>query len=103
MSFSQFKKHFQDNVTKVLASVTHKHFYKLDVAKEDIWSAYIDGFADPTFKQEHVCNCCRYFLQQYGSLVVIDNEYNIVNFWNFQTLPEFQPSVDRIKSLLINI
>jgi hypothetical protein len=102
MSFPQFKKDFQDNVTKVLKSVTHKDLYKLDVDKAEIWSAYIDGFVDPAFKQEHVCNCCRHFLQHYGGLVVIDNEYNTVNFWNFKTLPEFQASVDRIRDLLTN-
>lgn len=102
MSFSQFKKHFQDNVTKVLKSVTHKNLYKVDVNKEDIWSAYINSFVDPVFKQEHNCNCCKSFLYHYGNLVVIDKEYNIVNFWNFNTVEEFQPSVSAIKDLLIN-
>ena len=102
MSFPQFKKDFQDNVTKVLKSVTHKDIYKLDVDKTEMWSAYIDSFVDPAFKQEHVCNCCRHFLQHYGSLVVINNDYNVVNFWDFKTVPEFQPSVDAIRSLLTN-
>jgi hypothetical protein len=102
MSFPQFKKDFQDNVTKVLKSVTHKDLYKLDVDKDAIWSAYIDSFVDPAFKQEHVCNCCRHFLQRYGSLIVISNDYDVINFWDFKTLPEFQPSVNAIRSLLAN-
>jgi hypothetical protein len=102
MSFLQFKKDFQDNVTKVLKSVTHKDLYKLDVDKAEIWDAYINGFVDPACKQEHVCNCCRHFLQHYGSLIVINNDYDVVNFWDFKTLPEFQPSVDAIRQLLAN-
>lgn len=104
MSFPEFKKHFQDNFKRVLASVTHKDLYKLDVDKTEMWSAYIDSFVDPATKQAHVCNCCRHFLQHYSSLVVIDNTntYNVINFWDFKTLPEFQPSVDAIRRLLAN-
>lgn len=100
MSFLEFKHHFQANVVYVLNSVKNKELYKLDVNKTDVWSAYIDGFVNPANKQEHKCNCCKSFLYHYGSLAVIDDKYDLINFWDFKTVPEFQPSVDKLKALL---
>jgi transposase len=102
MTFTQFKKDFQANFAKVLASTIHKDIYKLDVNKVDVWSTYINEFTNPAFKQEQTCNCCKSFLYHYGALAVIGNNFSVVNFWDFKTVPEFQANVDAIKNLLNN-
>lgn len=60
------RKHFADVIAGGAALFT------TDAA--DLWDLYLDFFEDPLERQHHNCNCCRQFIQRFGSLVAIDGK-----------------------------
>jgi len=68
----------------------------------DLWSAYIESFADPTERQHHNCNTCRHFITRFGGLVVID-ESGVAKsaIWNCDDAPEaYKPAVAAMENLV---
>lgn len=39
-----------------------------------LWDVYLDSFDDPMERQYHNCSACRRFIQEFGGLVVIDED-----------------------------
>ena len=56
--------------------------FTVAVDKEDIWQRYLAGFA-PEDRQEHTCNACRHFLQQYGGIVALTETLARISLWDF--------------------
>lgn len=61
--------------------------FTTDVNTENLYNAYIQGFA-PTERQYHTCHECRRFIQKYGALVTIDDKGRISSaIWNKNDAP----------------
>jgi hypothetical protein len=52
-----------------------------DVNKDLMWDTYLANFSDEE-RQGHNCSCCRQFIKNYGSIVVIQ-ENKLVTVWDF--------------------
>lgn len=68
---------------------------QVDSDRDAIWSAYINAFPEE-LKQEHLCNCCKSFIRQVGSVVVITPDLKLVSIWDLEVpaIPdEFQASI----------
>ena len=68
--------------------------YRSTVSGEELWEAWMKGFGnDPIFRSTessvHNCNYCHSFFRQYGNLVALDNNLNLMTIWDIHTtLPE---------------
>ena len=76
--FSKLKQQLIDNFKEM--SKNGKLFY-VNIDREIIWLAYLEGFEDEDEKQSHNCNCCKSFLRQYGGIVTIINN-KMVSIWD---------------------
>lgn len=55
---------------------------------EDLWGAYLGGFATAAERQYHNCSACRSFIQRFGSLVVIGEDGNTTPaIWDAEIAP----------------
>lgn len=60
---------------------THGPIFTTD--NTDIWELYLSSFQEPD-RQYHTCSACRFFIQTYGSLAVInDDGIMIPAMWDF--------------------
>ena len=71
-----------DHVKKLLVGsfekIKDKPLYYVDVDRDEIWDAYLTGFAEAD-RQEHNCSACRSFLRQFGGIVTIGEDNQIVS------------------------
>lgn len=83
--------------------------YRSTVSGEELWEAWMKGFGnDPIFRSTessvHNCNYCHSFFRQYGNLVALDNNLNLMTIWDIHTtLPEdneYKNSVKEVYNLL---
>lgn len=68
---------------------------QVDSNRDAIWEAYLDNF-QKELPQEHNCNCCKSFIRQVGSVVVITPDLKLVSIWDLEVdaIPdEFQASI----------
>lgn len=79
---------------------TMTNLFYIDVDKDEIWDQYLSGFSDDK-RQEHNCGSCRSFLRQFGSIVSIDEDYNVVSLWDgIEVSDEYKQSVDNLNSYI---
>lgn len=77
--------------------------YTTDTNINTLWSAYLSGFETEQWRQHHNCNCCRQFIQRYGSLVSIDKNGAAVSpLWGtVAQIPElYKKSVSAMRTLV---
>lgn len=73
-------------VRKQLDNLVGLELLTVDVAKDELFEAYLETFVDPVERQEHRCHCCRQFLNNVGNIVAIDPQSGaILTVWDFQT------------------
>jgi hypothetical protein len=92
---------FRDAVTKRIQHLysLNPNFVVLDVSREDVWEAYLDGFKRAENKQYHNCNSCKSFLTRFGrTATVIDGELHYI--LDVETNNDYQPAVDSIVNLI---
>lgn len=53
-----------------------------DVDRSAVWESYLNGFEDPTEKQDNNCNCCKSFIRQVGNVVIIENDFTLSTVWD---------------------
>jgi hypothetical protein len=70
-----------DNQFGVLSSRAEMYVVKLE--KNELFDAYIQSLPEAE-RAEHMCNCCRHFLNQYGGIVTIHNG-KLETVWDFET------------------
>jgi hypothetical protein len=58
--------------------------YRVDIEKNVLFDAYINALDSEDDKQSHRCNCCKNFLNHYGSIVHIDSLNHIKTLWDFE-------------------
>lgn len=94
--FNELKNKIQDKFKKL--ADTGKLFY-VEINRDTIWEAYLDGFTDPIEKQGHNCNCCKSFLRQYGGMVtIVDNK--VQSIWDIETSELYAPSIKNLKNYI---
>ena len=52
-----------------------------DTDRDTIWQTYLAAFSDAT-RQEHNCNCCKSFIRQVGSAVILKPDLTLVSVWD---------------------
>ena len=75
-------------VSKQFAKMEAEGLYMIDVDRDALWNAYLNGFSDPDFKQEHNCNCCKSFIRQYGGVVSI-KDGKLSSIWDVGLVGEY--------------
>jgi hypothetical protein len=99
MDFNLFQKTFTAHVQQLLRTIKKGELFLLDVDKEQIWQTYLQSF-DPDQRQENNCNCCRRFIQKYGSLAIVNADYTLTNLWQFEYMGEFAPAIQAMQAYL---
>lgn len=104
MTFSEFKKIFQNNFEDMIKDTNH--LYEIDIDKDEFWNLYLDSFPAGTNevyreRREYDCSCCRHFIKGIGNAVVIkDNK--IRTMWDFKTGDDtFQSVIDALNAYLL--
>lgn len=90
--FDQFKKAYLDYYNSHLRL---QQFFKVDVDTDLLWDIYLDCF--PVEKrQHHSCSACKYFIKNYGGLVIIDEDYVVRSIWDVQPSEEIHPIFSKV-------
>jgi hypothetical protein len=108
-NFTKFNKRLNDHFnTNILPD---KFLFIADIDNDHMWELYLSSFPEGSNnifrkKREYDCSSCRHFIKQFGGIVTIDNDYNIVSIWDFRTKNEtFDPVLkslrEYVKSLKI--
>lgn len=86
--FNKFKAALQQHITKLTAD----GLWVVPVDREVIYQIYLAAFPEHE-RQEYTCNCCKSFLRQYGGIVSIDDQYNMVSIWDNLDVPDLYKPV----------
>ena len=78
--FKTFKTQVQQNFKKLAKG----NLFYVTIDRDLIFETYLNGFEDAEERQGHDCNCCKSFLRQWGGIVAIDSDYNMVSIWDFE-------------------
>jgi hypothetical protein len=104
MTFSEFKKIFQENFEEMIKDADC--LFEIEIDKDEFWNLYLDSFPAGTNeiyrqRREFDCSCCRHFIKSIGNVVVIkDNK--IRTMWDFRTGDTtFQPVIDALNTYLM--
>lgn len=103
MEFKEFKSLMQDSFAK--ATKNQAVLFEVDSDKDYLWNLYLDSFPEGTNnmfreRREFDCSCCRAFIKQIGSSVVIKNN-KVKSIWDFQTEDStYQPVIDSLKAYI---
>lgn len=79
-------------VSKQFTKMEAEGLYMIDVDRDALWNAYLNGFSDPDFKQEHNCNCCKSFIRNYGGVVSI-KDGKLSSIWDVGLVGEYTEAV----------
>ena len=74
--FMMFKRALQEHFDEMQKEATH--LFEVNVDKDELWNTYLDSFPIGTNeifreRREHDCSCCRQFIKNIGSAVIIKN------------------------------
>ena len=76
-------KTLKSKVTARFSTLALSEMYVVQMDKSELFDAYIAALPEAE-RAEHMCNCCRHFLHQYGNVVIIDGD-TIKTVWEFET------------------
>lgn len=104
MEFKQFKQLQQEHFANLVDG--QNVLFTADINKDELWETYLNSFPAGTNevfreRQEYDCSCCKQFVRQFGSVVAIDEDYNLVTIWDF--LPDndiFGPVMSALSTLV---
>ena len=104
MNFKQFNQKIQEQFT----AMQRYQLFRLNITGQQIWDAYINGFTpeeNPIFRDPesstHNCNNDKNFVRRYGNIVAIDENYNIISFWDIDVAgTEYFNAVQNVQALV---
>lgn len=101
-TFREFKQKMQNHIKNMLSD--EQHLYTVDVDKDVMWNLYLDSFPPGTneiFRERRAydCQCCKQFIRQFGNVVTIDKDFNVVTVWDF-AIEGFQPVVNALSQFI---
>ena len=101
--FMMFKKTLQKHFDKMQKKATH--LFEVNVDKDELWNTYLDSFPVGTNeifreRREHDCSCCRQFIKNIGSAVIIKNN-QIHTIWELNLGDTtYQPVCDALDAFI---
>lgn len=101
--FMMFKKTLQKHFDKMQKEATH--LFEVNVDKDELWNTYLDSFPVGTNeifreRREHDCSCCRQFIKNIGSAVIIKNN-QIHTIWELNLGDTtYQPVCDALDAFI---
>lgn len=101
--FMMFKKALQKHFDEMQKEVTH--LFEVNVDKDELWNTYLDSFPTGTNeifreRREHDCSCCRQFIKNIGSAVIIKNN-QIHTIWELNLGDTtYQPVCDALDAFI---
>ena len=104
MSFNDFNKRLMAHVAAM--SEGKPTLFTVELDADHLWDTYLDSFPPGTNeiyreRREHDCSCCRHFIKQYGNVVAIKENNELVTLWNFDAQsPVYQPVIDELNRLV---
>lgn len=72
----------------------------VDSTKNELFDAYLAAFPENE-RQEHNCNCCKAFFNQYGSIVTI-NDGVVKTVWDVIAPDEYAAAIAAVKALVLS-
>lgn len=103
MEFEQFKGALQNHFKEITANASY--LFEVDVDKDELWNVYLNSYPEGTNeiykkRREYDCSCCRQFIKNIGSAVVIDGGV-VKTIWDFNANePNFQQVCDTLSSFV---
>lgn len=101
MNFVEFNKSLQNNFEQITKNA--KYLFETNVDKDELWNIYLNSFPEGSNKifrkrKEYDCSCCRKFIKDIGSIVIIENN-DIKTIWDFETNDHiFQPVLNALSN-----
>lgn len=101
--FMIFKKALQKHFDEMQKEATH--LFEVNVDKDELWNIYLDSFPVGTNeifreRREHDCSCCRQFIKNIGSAVIIKNN-QIHTIWELNLGDTtYQPVCDALDAFI---
>ena len=98
-----FKKALQEHFDEMQKEATH--LFEVNVDKDELWNTYLDSFpigTNEVFRErrEHDCSCCRQFIKNIGSAVIIKNN-QIHTIWKLNLGDTtYQPVCDALDTFI---
>ena len=98
-----FKKALQEHFDEMQKDATH--LFEVNVDKDELWNTYLDSFPIGTNeifreRREHDCSCCRQFIKNIGSAVIIKNN-QIHTIWELNLGDTtYQPVCDALDTFI---
>lgn len=102
-NFVKFKLELQKHFDEMQKEATH--LFEVNVDKDELWNTYLDSFPAGTNeifreRREHDCSCCRQFIKNIGSAVVIKNN-QIHTIWELKLGDTtYQPVCDALDAFV---
>lgn len=102
-NFVKFKLELQKHFDEMQREVTH--LFEVNVDKDELWNTYLDSFPAGTNeifreRRKHDCSCCRQFIKNIGSAVVIKNN-QIHTIWELKLGDTtYQPVCDALDAFV---
>lgn len=85
--FTHFSKKLSDHFTAMSTS----DLFVSSIDPDLLWEKYLQSFpegSNPIFRQrsEHDCQCCKHFIRNFGSVVSINDNLELVTIWDLKDL-----------------
>jgi hypothetical protein len=91
-------KEFNKKVQQQFSEMTKSgKLFRVELSGQEIWDLYLNSFSkedNPIFRDpnstSHNCNHCNNFIRRYGNIVSVDENYNVITMFDFETDDEFK-------------
>jgi hypothetical protein len=83
VDFSTIKKQVRERFDHLieLSNTKGNALLNVEYNRDEIWNAYINGFPEEE-RQGHNCNCCKAFIRQVGTIVLLKPDLSITSVWD---------------------
>ncbi len=91
MEFKEFRDLLNERISALISD--KRHLFIMDVDKDEMWNLYLDSFPEGTNEiyreqREFDCNCCRYYIRDFGHVIVITKDNRIETIWGLSNIED---------------